>query len=146
MYYEKSPSFRYMFMIGIYMQLAWQSLVIMPENAEPCVQAQGYYCMFVGFLRIGRMAPAKRYLRKAITTVHEHRIRFVEKGSDGLPLSSFPLQYSEEAHERIALLAKLVYAEALLQITTGEVWCSTFEYELQFRSELPVSELHLFHI
>lgn len=136
-YYESDPSVRFLFTINMYLELMWKSMTEVEQGDDPYLRAQACYFAYVALTQVEDRFHGKCYLRKAISIVHRHRISFLD--NEDTPTLLGPFQYSEEAHERSALLARLVHAEAALQITTGEVWDTTSDLEQQFRSELPVS-------
>lgn len=142
LHYEEDPSFRYLFMINTYLESLWQSMADIEQQDDPFVLAQACNNVYVSFMHMGHFINAKCYLRRTISIVNKHRIRFL--GDEDPFVVLRPLQYSEEAHERSAFLARLIYAEVVLQLTTGEVWNKSADLELQFRSELPVSKTNRF--
>lgn len=130
-----------MFMLGVNIGLSWQALLDVEEQGDTYVLAQACYCMFVAFMHTGNPHNAKCYLRKAVSLAHKHRIRFLmETDGEFSTTLCHPLQYSEEAHERSAFLARLIHSETVLQLTTAEVWNKTSDLELEFRTKLPVSD------
>jgi len=99
---------------GLLAQLAFRFLSMIRLEDDPFTFSQAHWTVALAMMVIGNPDLAWKHYRRAITAIKRHDIRFAPKvitNYSGIPSGIVP---SEGDHERVALLAKILYLEAFL--------------------------------
>lgn len=102
---------------GVLGQLAFQFLSTIRPEDEPLMFARAHWMVALAMMTIGNPNLAWKHYRRAVTVVREHEIRFVPNviiSRLGIPSAATGFIPSEEDHERVAFLSKILYLEAFL--------------------------------
>lgn len=102
---------------GVLGQLTFRSLSMIRQEHDPFTFAQAHWTIALALMVIGNPDLAWKHYRRAITVVKRHNIRFsplVNAHHPETPSITTGLIPSEEDHERVAFLAKILYLEAFL--------------------------------
>ena len=98
-------------------QLVFRFLSMIRPEYEPLTFARAHWMAALATMTIGNPNLAWKHYRRAVTVIRRHDIRFVPKPFMDYPgiLSATPgFIPSEEDHERVAFLSKILYLEAFL--------------------------------
>lgn len=98
-------------------QLAFRHLSMIRPEDEPIVFAQAHWMFALAIMTIGNPNLAWKHYRRAMIVVRRYDIRFVPKvivDYPGIPSIATGLIPSEEDHERVAFLSKILYLETFL--------------------------------
>ena len=102
---------------GVLIQLTFRSLAMIRPEDDPFTFSQAHWHVALAMMAIGNPNLAWKHYRRAITVIKRHDIRFVPKIAThypGIPTVTTGFIPSEEDHERIAFLAKVLYLEVFL--------------------------------
>ena len=97
---------------GILAHLTFRSLMTMKVEDDPVSYIQAHWSMATGLMTAGSPIIARRHYQMALAAIKEHDIRFV-KPSRG---SIAQLGFTEQDHERAALLGKIIHFESFLSL------------------------------
>ena len=116
-----------------YIQSFWEELADIIQGSDYGLKVQALIfliagCLFVRLPRLGAL-----YLWKACEFANAAEMRFI-------PKYGHPPPYSDEVHEKLAVLSQLIWMENYLFLTgDGAKPKSTRRIEEEFRNEVPVS-------
>jgi hypothetical protein len=102
---------------GILGQLTFRFLSTIRLEDEPLTFARAHWMAALAMMTIGNPNLAWKHYRRAATVIRRHDIRFVPKvllDYPGIPSITHEFIPSEEDHERVAFLSKILYLEAFL--------------------------------
>jgi hypothetical protein len=111
----------------------------MREEDDPFCKAQAWIFMASASIFTHNITRAKHYLRRVVEIVKRNGIRFVLSRLNAGDPEDATVGYTEEAHERAAFMAQLLYWLTYLYLLDGHSEVYRDELERQFRDELPVS-------
>ena len=101
---------------GVLAQLAFRFLSMI-KLEDPFTFAQANWAVALAMMVVGNPNLAWKYYRRAITVIRKYDIRFAPSANTNhleIPPTTAGLIPSEEDHERVAFLAKVLYLEAFL--------------------------------
>ena len=102
---------------GVLGQLTFRFLSMIRPEEDPFTFAQAHWTVALAMMVVGNPSLAWKYYRRAITVIRRHDIRFAPLANTDhleIPHITAGLIPSEEDHERVAFLAKILYLEAFL--------------------------------
>jgi len=102
---------------GVLGQLTFRFLSMIRQEEDPFTFAQAHWAVALAMMVIGNPNLAWKHYRRAITVIRRQDIRFAPLANTNhleIPPTTTGLIPSEEDHERVAFLAKILYLEAFL--------------------------------
>lgn len=102
---------------GALLQLTFQFLLTIRAEDDPFTFAQAHWMVALAMMTIGNPTLAWKHYRRAVTVIRRHDIRFAPRvivdypGTPSLTIGFIP---SEEDHERVVFLSKIIYLEVFL--------------------------------
>ena len=102
---------------GVLGQLAFRFLSTIRLEDDPLTFAQAHWMIALALMVLGNPNFAWKHYRRAMTTIRRHDIRFAPKliaHRSGIPSITTGFIPSEEDHERVAFLAKILYLKVFL--------------------------------
>jgi len=101
---------------GVLGQLAFRFLSMIRLEDDPFTFAQAHWMVALAMMVVGNPNLAWKHHRRAIAVIRTHDIRFAKLITHypGIPPVTTGFIPSEEDHERVAFLAKILYLEAFL--------------------------------
>jgi hypothetical protein len=116
---------------GMLAQLTFRFLSMIRLEDDPFTFAQAHWMIAIATLAVGNPDLAWKHYRRAITAIRRHDIRFAPKivAHQGMPSTATGFIPSEEDHERVAFLAKILYFDSFLHFYISglpgtKVWAS----------------------
>lgn len=99
---------------GILAHLTFRSLMSMKAEDDPVSFIQAHWSMAMGLMTAASPIIARRHYQMALKAIKEHDIRFVRPDPTG---ESRPgINFTEQDHERAALLGKVIHFESFLSL------------------------------
>jgi hypothetical protein len=99
---------------GILAHLTFRSLMSMKSEDDPVSYVQAHWSMATGLMSAGSPILARRHYQMAARAIKEHNVRFVKPCPRSNPDPS--VQFTEQDHERAALLGKIIHFESFLSL------------------------------
>lgn len=102
---------------GALAQLAFQFLLMIRAEDDPFTFAQAHWMIALAMMTIGNPNLAWKHYRRAVTVIRRHDIRFAPRiivDYLGIPSLTIGFIPSEEDHERVVFLSKILYLEVFL--------------------------------
>lgn len=102
---------------GVLTQLTFRFLSMIRLEDEPLTFAQAHWMTALAMMVVGNPNLAWKHYRRAVIAIKRHDIRFVPNTLIDFPrIPSVTAGFipSEEDHERVAFLSKILYLEAFL--------------------------------
>jgi len=100
---------------GILAHLIFRSLMSMKAEDDPVSYVQAHWSIAMGLMTVAsNLIIARRHYQMALNAIEEHDIRFAKPRSAA---GSHPgVQFTEQDHERAALLGKIIHFESFLSL------------------------------
>jgi len=102
---------------GVLGQLTFRFLSMIRQDEDQFTFAQAHWAVALAMMAVGNPNLAWKHYRRAITVIRSYDIRFAPLTNTnhlGIPPITAGLIPSEEDHERVAFLAKILYLEVFL--------------------------------
>ena len=117
---------------GVLAQLTFRFLSTIRLEDDPFTFAQAHWMVALAMMVVGNPNFAWKHYRRAITVIRRHDILFAPKFAThnaGGPSITAGIIPSEEDHERVAFLTKILYLEAFLHfyvsgLPDAKVWAN----------------------
>lgn len=97
---------------GVLAHLTFRSLMSMKAEDDPVSYIQAHWSMASGLMTAGSPVIARRHYQLALSAIKENDIRFVKSP----PNPGVSVDFTEEDHERVVLLGKIIHSESFLSL------------------------------